>query len=184
MNECMNEMKKMTAWIGDLKRVSKLSHFSVVRFVGYRDHVYISLFSCCQVCWLPWRCVWPWLPKEWRRRTAWWRIWRLWRLLAPPPPSAPIRPEPSPKTGTTTTTSALRSCGSGVFLYFESFVLQFRFHSSVLSFFPVFFLDAFSHLYKRVCPSVRRSVRHTRVEFLRNGPNSNKLASRIRKYAI
>ena len=36
------------------------------------------------------------------------------------------------------------------------------------------FLDAFSHLYKRVCPSVRRSVRpsvgHTRVEFLRNGP--------------
>ena len=58
------------------------------------------------------------------------------------------------------------------------------------------FLDAFSHLYKRVCPSVRRSVRrsvrpsvrpsvgHTRVEFLRNGPKSNKIASRTRKYAI
>ena len=38
------------------------------------------------------------------------------------------------------------------------------------------FLDSFSHLYKRVCLSVRRSVgppvgrsvRHTRVEFLRN----------------
>ena len=27
------------------------------------------------------------------------------------------------------------------------------------------FLDAFSHLYKRVCPSVGPSVRHTRVEF-------------------
>jgi len=46
------------------------------------------------------------------------------------------------------------------------------------------FLDAFSHLYKRVCPSVGRSVRHTRVEFPRNGPNSNKIASGIRKYAI
>ena len=50
------------------------------------------------------------------------------------------------------------------------------------------FLDALSHLYKRVCPSVRRSVRrsvrHTRVEFPRNGPNSNKIASGISKYAI
>ena len=54
------------------------------------------------------------------------------------------------------------------------------------------FLDAFSHLYKRVClsvrplvpPSVGPSVRHTRVEFRRNGPNSNKIASGIRKYAI
>ena len=35
-----------------------------------------------------------------------------------------------------------------------------------------------------VGPSVRRSVRHTRVEFPRNGPNSNKIASGIRKYAI
>ena len=39
-----------------------------------------------------------------------------------------------------------------------------------------------------VRPSVRwsvgRSVRHTRVEFPRNGPNSNKIASGIRKYAI
>ena len=38
-------------------------------------------------------------------------------------------------------------------------------------YFPSFriFLDAFSHIYKRACPSVRRtvswSVRHTRVEF-------------------
>ena len=48
------------------------------------------------------------------------------------------------------------------------------------SFFLFSFLDAFSHLYKRVCLSVRRSVgpsvrcssvRHTRVEFLRNGLN-------------
>ena len=47
------------------------------------------------------------------------------------------------------------------------------------------FLDSFSHLYKRVClsvgpsvgPSVRPSVRPTRVEFLRNGLNSNKIAS-------
>ena len=50
------------------------------------------------------------------------------------------------------------------------------------------FLDAFPHLYKRVCPSVGPSVRpsvgHTRVEFPRNGPNSNKIASGIRKYAI
>ena len=45
------------------------------------------------------------------------------------------------------------------------------------------FLDAFTHLYKRVClsvgPSVRPSVRHTRVEFLRNeisGLNLNKIA--------
>ena len=30
-----------------------------------------------------------------------------------------------------------------------------------------------------VRPSVRRSVRHTRVEFLRNGPNLNKIASGI-----
>ena len=30
------------------------------------------------------------------------------------------------------------------------------------------FLDAISHLYKRVCLSVRPSVRDTRVEFLRN----------------
>ena len=55
-------------------------------------------------------------------------------------------------------------------------------------FFFLFFLDAFSHLYKRVClsvgpsvgPSVRRSVRPKRVEFLRNkvsGLNLNKLAS-------
>ena len=35
-----------------------------------------------------------------------------------------------------------------------------------------------------VGPSVGPSVRHTRVEFLRNGPNSNKIASRVRKYAI
>ena len=58
------------------------------------------------------------------------------------------------------------------------------------------FLDASSHLYKRVCPSVcpsvgpsigpsvRRSVRYTRVGFPRNSPNSNKIASGIRKYAI
>ena len=39
------------------------------------------------------------------------------------------------------------------------------------------FLDAFSHLYKRVCLSVRPLVRDTRVEFLRNGRNSNKIAS-------
>ena len=76
----------------------------------------------------------------------------------------------------------------------------------------VCFLDAFSHLYKRVypsvrssvcqficpsvrpsvgssirrfiCPSVRPSVGHTRVKFLRNGPNLNKIAPGIRKYAI
>ena len=48
------------------------------------------------------------------------------------------------------------------------------------------FLDAFSHLYKRMClsvrpsvrrsvgPSVRWSVGHTRVEFLRNGRNRTK----------
>ena len=60
----------------------------------------------------------------------------------------------------------------------------------------VFFLDAFSHLYKRVCPSVRpsvgrsvrrsvrRLVRHTRVEFLGNGLNLNKMASRTCYYAI
>ena len=49
------------------------------------------------------------------------------------------------------------------------------------------FLDALSHLYKRVCPSARQmvgwsvgpSVRHTRVEFLRNGPNLNKIAPEI-----
>ena len=39
------------------------------------------------------------------------------------------------------------------------------------------FLDAFSHLYKRVClsirPSVRPLVRHTQVEFPRNGRNLN-----------
>ena len=29
------------------------------------------------------------------------------------------------------------------------------------------FLDAFSHLYKRVCPSVGWSVRHTRVEIMK-----------------
>ena len=46
------------------------------------------------------------------------------------------------------------------------------------------FLDAFAHLYKRVRPSVRPSVGHTRVEFLRNGPNLNKIASGMRKYAI
>ena len=58
-----------------------------------------------------------------------------------------------------------------------------------------FFLDAFSHLYKRVCRSVdrsvgpsvgwsvHRSVRHTRVEFLRIGPNLNKIATGIGKNA-
>ena len=35
-----------------------------------------------------------------------------------------------------------------------------------------------------VRPSVRRSVRHTQVEYPRNGPNLNKIASGIRKYAI
>ena len=43
----------------------------------------------------------------------------------------------------------------------------------------VSFLDAFSHLYKRVCPSVgpsvRRSVGHTRVEFPGKGLNLNKI---------
>ena len=57
------------------------------------------------------------------------------------------------------------------------------------------FLDAFSHLYKRVClsvgpsvrPSVRPSVCHTRVEFRRNGisgPHWNKIASGTSNYAI
>ena len=54
------------------------------------------------------------------------------------------------------------------------------------------FSDAFSNLYKKVCPSVRPSVvpsvgpsvRHTRVELLRNGPKLNKIAPRIRQYAI
>ena len=32
-------------------------------------------------------------------------------------------------------------------------------------------LDAFSHLYKRVCPSVRPSVHHARDEFLKKGLN-------------
>ena len=35
-----------------------------------------------------------------------------------------------------------------------------------------------------VGPSVGSSVRHTRVEFLRNGLNSNEIASGIRKYTI
>ena len=46
---------------------------------------------------------------------------------------------------------------------------------------PLYLLDAFSHLYKRVCLSVRRSVRpsvrYTRVEFLRNGLNLSKIVS-------
>ena len=56
------------------------------------------------------------------------------------------------------------------------------------------FLDAFSHLYKRVClsvgPSVRPSVRpsvHTRVEFLWNeifGLNVNKIVLGTWNYAI
>ena len=73
------------------------------------------------------------------------------------------------------------------------------FHSLLFSFFFSFsfflFLDAFSHLYKRVClsvrpsvgSSVRWSVSHTRVELLRNrisGLNSNKIASRSWNYAI
>ena len=55
-----------------------------------------------------------------------------------------------------------------------------------------FFLDAFSHLYERVCPSVRRSVRppsvgHTWVEFLRNwisGLSLYKRAWRTWNYTI
>ena len=43
------------------------------------------------------------------------------------------------------------------------------------------FLDVFSHLYTRVCRCVRQSVgqsvHHTRVEFLKNGLNLNKIAS-------
>ena len=39
--------------------------------------------------------------------------------------------------------------------------------------FLVTFLDVFSYLYKRVCPFVRPSVRHTRVEFLRKGLSLN-----------
>ena len=54
------------------------------------------------------------------------------------------------------------------------------------------FLDAFSHLYKRVCLSVSSSFRrsvcrlvcHTRVEFLRVGLNLNKIASETRNCAI
>ena len=42
-------------------------------------------------------------------------------------------------------------------------------------------IDAFSHLYKKVCPSVCPSVRNTRVEFLRNGLNLNKIASETKK---
>ena len=53
---------------------------------------------------------------------------------------------------------------------------------------PQSLLDAFLHLYKKVHRSVgpsvgrsfRRLVRHTRVEFLGNGPNLNKIASGIR----
>ena len=47
------------------------------------------------------------------------------------------------------------------------------------------FLDAFSHLYKRVCPFIRRSIRHTRV--LRNRIselNLNNIATETWNYAI
>ena len=54
-----------------------------------------------------------------------------------------------------------------------------------------FFLDATTHLYKRSCPSVRRSVGPSvhpkRVEFLRNktsGVNLNNMASWTGNYAI
>ena len=64
-------------------------------------------------------------------------------------------------------------------------------HSDCKNSFPLptfaHFLDGFSHLYKRLCPSVGRSVRpsvRTRVEFSRNRQNSNKIASGIKKYAI
>ena len=44
------------------------------------------------------------------------------------------------------------------------------------------FLDAFSHLYKSM--SGRPSFGHTRVEFLRNGSNMNKIAPGTWNYAI
>ena len=50
--------------------------------------------------------------------------------------------------------------------------------------FVVSFLDAFTHLYKRLCPLVHPSVGHTQVEFLRNGRKSSKIASGTKKYII
>ena len=57
--------------------------------------------------------------------------------------------------------------------------------SSLHFFLLLDFLDAFSHLYRRVCPSVGQSIRpsvgrsvhHTRVEFPRNELNFNKIVS-------
>ena len=97
-----------------------------------------------------------------------------------------------------------------IFYFYFFFHFEYRFLRFVLFHFltekflfclcRVWFLDAFSHLHKRLCPSigpfvrpsvrpsvgwlVGRSVGHTRVEFLKNGPTSNKIASGIRKYAI
>ena len=68
------------------------------------------------------------------------------------------------------------TCNDGrahVFMYYSC--VSFSYFRSCHSFF-LSFLDAFSHLYKRVCPSVGWSVRlyvrwsvgHTQVEFLKN----------------
>ena len=45
-------------------------------------------------------------------------------------------------------------------------------------------LDAPSHLYMRLCPSVGLSVGYRRVEFLRNWLNLNKIAPGTKNYAI
>ena len=39
------------------------------------------------------------------------------------------------------------------------------------------FLNAFSHLYKRPCPSHSPSVFHTPIDFLRNGINFDRIAT-------
>ena len=63
------------------------------------------------------------------------------------------------------------------FLFSFTFFLLFSFHGR-------FFSNLFSHLYKRVCPSVRPSIGHKRVEFQRNGLNLNRIASGTWNYAI
>ena len=66
------------------------------------------------------------------------------------------------------------------FFFFPFFVWSFSIGRDIPSGFNltwILFPYVFSHLYERVRPSVR----HTRVEFLRNGPNLNKMASGIRE---
>ena len=69
----------------------------------------------------------------------------------------------------------IKNSGSWLFLHFDQFEGLFcSTWSPLLSLLTTEFLDASTHLYKRVCPSVHWSVRRSVTHFISHSKNSGK----------